>query len=456
MKSVIGLSHRKYKGLWWLPGSSERKLNGTLSYESGKGSILRLDDVLVEDMEYEYHEVILGDDRGNLITLVGCFRTGYTTHWSKYSNEFRQSTFRVSFFCLGFHFAKKNEIKFKSMTTKLSHLRNWLSITFKFSKREENEKEYILKVKKPPMKEIILKKFRLKIGGYVSYAHNQFDDSFKKHASITIDMTDETPLDKLHSIVYHLKNLLYLATSEEISILSMKGTKTSLEPYKTVEIFSPRILGEKNSTDRFSFIPVPIEYQEISERLEFYLQNWFDLIEKYEPMYELFFGTISERVNPISEFLSLSQALEAYHSRKFDNIIVSNGLFNSLLPHFLEIIEKIPQERQSEFRSKINFMNRKTLRRRTKELFKKHGGIFKIFIENKKGFISKFVDTRNYYTHYDPKAEMPVGIKEIPYLTEKLRFILMVILVYEMGFSQKQIAQIIHRHTRSRIRAIYG
>jgi hypothetical protein len=179
------------------------------------------------------------------------------------------------------------------------------------------------------------------------------------------------------------------------------------------------------------------------------------MIERYQPAYELLFGTISERVYPVNEFLSLSQALEAYHSRKFENRIVSDDLFNKPKSKFLRIINELPVEHRPEFQSKVEFMNRKTLRRRTKELFAKHHEIFKIFIENENDFTAKFVAARNYYTHYDPEMKKPVEIIEIPFLTENLRLMLMVILFKEMGLETEQIKQTIHRYCRNRIKAIY-
>jgi hypothetical protein len=449
------MGSKKYSGLWWLPTNPQNKISGTLSYECGQTPTLSLDGLFLEDTVDEYHEIILGDDRGNRITLVGCFRTNLAIHSFEESKEFKQSEFHVSFFCTGFHFATREELKFKSLTVCYSHLREWLRGVFDLSRWDENDDEYILRVKKPPVREIVLDRFSLRIGGYVSSKHGGYHDSFERYASITIDMTDEKPLDELFSIIYHLKNLLSLATSERISILTMSGKKKGPEHYERVEIFSSQTWGEKGSTERFAFCPVHIEYRMISDRLEFYLKNWFDTIEKYEPMYELFFGTLNERIYPVQEFLSLAQALEAYHCRKFENRIVADDQFMDQLPKFQRVIEEFPLEHRPEFQSKLEFMNRRSLRRRTRDLFGKHDRIFKIFIKEKEDFISKFVVTRNYYTHYEQGEEEPAGVMDLPFLTENLRFMLMVILFDEMGFEMEQIEQIIHRYCRGRIRAIY-
>lgn len=94
------MDSKKYSGLWWLPEKPERKISGTLSYERGKGSILSLDGAFLEDTEGEYHEIILGDDRGNIITLVSCFRTNFEIQRFEDSREFKHSEFHDFFLLL--------------------------------------------------------------------------------------------------------------------------------------------------------------------------------------------------------------------------------------------------------------------------------------------------------------------------------------------------------------------
>ena len=61
---------------------------------------------------------------------------------------------------------------------------------------------------------------------------------------------------------------------------------------------------------------MPIEFRQISENLEVLFCNWFSFIEKYAPVYQLFFDSMNEKVYPITEFLNLSQALEAIIAEK--------------------------------------------------------------------------------------------------------------------------------------------
>ncbi len=448
----------QYEGLWWLPVFPEKKIVGKLNYRFGESPILSLNGIFGEAHEYEFYQIILGDCKGNEITLVNCPRTNSSILW-KEGKEYKQSEFHVSYMCKGFHFAKREDIQFSRISVKYSHLRNWLGTrVFRFSTEEETQEEYVLKVKKPPTNEISLKNFKVSIIGVVSGSRGRFDDTFERTALVVVDPTEIGHYENLFKIIYHLKNFLSLATGEAISILSITGEIPNItgERPEKIEIYSFQTKGENNSKDHFSYNPVPVEYKDISEKMQFYLKNWFEIINSFEPTYELYFGTMNTKSSPVSEFLSLSQAIEAYSHRTLKNEIIDDGLFEQHASRLREIIREYPVESQPDFENRLKYMNRKSLRRLTKELCQKYDTIFKVFIENEQDFIQKFVDARNYYTHYDLEAKGRVNVlTELPFLTEKLRFMVRTILFRELGFEDKYLERVIRIYSIGRITAIY-
>lgn len=63
-----------------------------------------------------------------------------------------------------------------------------------------------------------------------------------------------------------------------------------------------------------------------------------------------------------------------------------------------------------------------------------------MFIENKNTFIEKVVDTRNYQTHHDEDLkEHSASGKELYHLTQKLKILLEICLLTELGFSSDEI-----------------
>jgi hypothetical protein len=444
----------EYGGLWWLPENPEKPIHGKLTYERGKRTILSLDGAFQE--EEDFYEVILGDSYGKRITLINCLRTEFEEIFIEGSGKYERSEFVISIFFVGYHFAKKEDIKFTRLHVRYSELEEWLGERpFRFERRENEEglSEHTLRFTMPKVKEINLEGFKIRIGYGVTQGGDRWrKPKFETNAGVSIEVSDEMHVDEFLSIAYHIKSFLTLGTGNEVSMLTVSGQKEETDG--TVEIFynvSERIPVEKLFPPPF----FPFGYKAISERPKFYLQNWFRIAENIEPTYDLFFGTIyNPYLYPNNEFLSLAQALESYCSRTFDNNIMPNDLFEELLSQMLEIISGIPQEYRLQFEPKVKYgMNRKSLRTKLKELFEKYSDLFKLFVDDRDGFIGKVVDTRNYYTHYSPELEERAAeLTEIPFLSQDLRFILFVVLLKEIGFDDKSTEQALTRYMRFRIR----
>jgi len=72
--------------------------------------------------------------------------------------------------------------------------------------------------------------------------------------------------------------------------------------------------------------------------------------------------------------------------------------------------------------------------------------IFKLFSDKDK-FIKTIRDSRNYYTHYDSKLiSKAIKGSELFYLTEKLKIILIALILKESGFHREQIEQLFDRN----------
>ena len=66
--------------------------------------------------------------------------------------------------------------------------------------------------------------------------------------------------------------------------------------------------------------------------------------------------------------------------------------------------------------------------------------LLNFFIEDRKSFIEKVVNTRNYLTHHsEDLKERAVKGEDLYYLTQKLKICLETCLLNEMGFSLKNI-----------------
>jgi hypothetical protein len=446
----------EYYGQWWLPEKPENKVSGKLNFECGKSPTLSLDGIFGNVYETNFYDIILGDSLGVEITLVSCFPSGASILRRNF-REYKKSEYHVSFLCTGFHFAKRQEITFRKISAKYSHLRDWLGPSiFSFSDHKDVDQEHIVRIKKPSGKEVVLDGIKLRMGGSVDQSYGLYHDSSIRSASVQIEATGEMHLDSLFLILFHIRNFISLATGERVSVLTLTGEKTDPKPYGGIEIFSRQTLGEKGSEDRFAFNPVPIAYKEVSEQLSSYIENWFKMIRRIEPAYQLFFGNLYRNEYPVNEFLGYVQAIEAYHCRTFENTIIDPSLFAKSKAHFLRIVDEFLMEYASDFKTKIEYMNTRSLRSRLRELLNKYSYLSEMIAENPESFIGQVVDTRNYYTHYDPKSEAKVtDTDRIFFLKDSLRLLLTAIFLDEIGFNEAQIKRTVQIYSIHRTKAIY-
>jgi hypothetical protein len=279
---------------------------------------------------------------------------------------------------------------------------------------------------------------------------------FEAKAWVSIEASHQIHVDEFLSIAYQFKNFLSIATGNEVTILDIIGQREKAEVFENIQIFHQ--IGERLSTQKlFSEHFFPFNYPLISEHIETYLQNWYNLAKNLEPTYDLYFGTIyNPYLYPTHEFLSFAQGLESYCSKKFENNILPDKLFTKLLSKILEIVNELPEKFQKQLTPKAQYeLNRKSFRTKLKKLFKEQGNLFKFFIADPNDFIRKVVDTRNYYTHYSPTLEdRAVKVNNIPFLSQELRYVLIAILLKETGLDDSMIKNALRRYYQFRIRPI--
>jgi hypothetical protein len=303
----------------------------------------------------------------------------------------------------------------------------------------------------PKAKEIVLEKFEISISYDFSEGMDLRKPKFETNAWIFIEVSKKEHIDKLLSIAYHIRNFLSLGVGDKISILAIEGKIKNTEEYKRIQISCH--IDEEISEEKVFLPPfMPFQYISISKHPEFYLKNWFNIAGNFEPTYDLFFGTMyNPHLYATNEFLSLVQAIESYQSRTINNDVLPQNSFSEQLSQILNVINGLPKKYREHFQIKAKCMNRKSLREMMKELFEKYEKFFKPFINDKTRFIRKIVDTRNYYTHYDKNSERNVVKPEyIPLISQKLQFILIIILLKEIGFEDEFVVQALQRYMRFR------
>jgi len=146
----------------------------------------------------------------------------------------------------------------------------------------------------------------------------------------------------------------------------------------------------------------------------------------------------------------MTQAIEAYHRHKFEGKYLSDKDYKPIYNRFKEIIKVLDIEDsfKDALKSKLKYGNEYSLRKRLKDLFVKYRDITQNFIKDEDNFVNRIVDTRNYLTHYDKKLKNIAEGRDLYRITQKLKKILQICLLSELGFIKEEIQSMFLRDKR--------
>ena len=453
----------EYKGIWWLPDNPKKQILGMLRFVPGEGAVLDLMGSFVKlkstNVSFE-PEIILGTSSdGKNITLHKCV----LTNESDSSSGFPTSSFYANVVFIGWNFTKPEELKFKSFFVNYPYFEEWSKIGV-FSYRRESEeksKQYKVKYEVPEPVKAKVDNFKISFDHNLNISGDWLREVNLKHVTfIKIEPDGELHFEEYQDILYHLQNFLSLATTRVIYPLSIVA-KT--EQYKRVSTFSKgevryppieifyNVIGKVDLSKKLTHHDMLFTFRDISGQFETYLQNWFDKAELLKPVYDLFFGTLYKPSMYLEvQFLSLIQAVESYHRRRFGGKYLSDEDYKEVCD---TLVNAIPDRAEGGFKdslkNRIQYGNEFSLRTRLRRLFDsdEYREILSEFAENKNAFIGEMVDTRNYLTHHEGKEKAAIGEELDPFI-QKLKILLEICLLTELGFSSEEIKKLFSRNMR--------
>lgn len=451
----------EYKGIWWLPDKPDKEVTGTLRFTPVGGAILDLIGSFqdIENMNKKLKpEIILGvSSNGKNITLYKCFETKSSFNFS----GFQTSSFYADLVFIGAHFQKSEDIKFKSIFVHYLHLDEWVNISGFDIKHLWEEKEVIIKYKLPePFRADINDGLKIYINfqfTWQSFSFVQKETTIKQKTEIKIETSEDKSFEDYRKIIYHIQKFLTLGIMEPVHPLAITGlteaNKETIEDethYPPVEVYYKLPYFPKGYNpllpDNMLFT-----FKDISNRFESFLRNWFEKIDLLEPVYNLYFATLyNPHMYLEHRFLNLIQAIESFHQHTNEGKYLSDEDYNMVYNALVTAIpEGIKSDLKDRLREYLKYGNEFSLRKRLKEIFDKYQEIIDRFIEDKKTFIEKVVNTRNYLTHHDKDLKKRAANGEDLYhLTQKLKMCLEICLLTELGFSSEEIKALYSRNRR--------
>ena len=462
-----------FKGDWWLPDTPECRVRGEVSYVPGEGVTLVLEGHLVEEEKPKFGspkfinpEIILGfSTTGQEVTLRKCLQIGARQDLFA---DIHETTLRATMMFVGCHFFSEETVRFHGFTVQYANLNYWMNR--RGISTDYKDGVYIAKCFQPEDTKFEVGDLMVSFSIGVSFLDNMESINIVEKGLVKTWSDKELPADEHIQFLKHIQDFLTFAmlkptlplriegfTDTKIEILSNgKENHVPIGVYYPVAARIPKP-SKVHPNDMLFILPT------IETKIQDLVQKWIARSEVLQPVYNLYFSTLyNPQVYSELKFLTLAQAVETYHRRVFGGKYQSDEQYLEGL--YRTLVSALPADLEKDFRDslkngKLRYANEYSFRKRLELLTANVAEtVLLTFIvdgNRQKEFAQKVSDTRNYLTHYSPELkDQSAGTgKEYFELTDKLKVIIEICLLQELGFEVDTIQQLIKkRHYEAYLR----
>jgi hypothetical protein len=382
-----------YHGRWWLADNPNDKISGVLRLYKKGGIRLHLIGMFMDDsseslgLHFADHDIILGElVPGNVpVTLIYCKERQRESPYIHNTAEAAVQRFKAEHLLFGHHVDKIESLKFTSFEFSTTYLVDWVNsrqIDIKFEGKNAvvSTLPKTNSIVKGEDYEIIITSWAsTSLGG--NYNSTQYTSvEVKLSQAIGVEVFKERFQNPILDLIQFGSSFL-----NSITFMNVKFNDLN-DSHKLIST---------SEFDQISRETEPIKHYALFRLSDFeatwdtFIINWLKFHNKAQHIFRLYFDSMHIGFQfPVTKFLNIIQAIESYHSEREEN-------------------------------EDIN------LRIRLNELFEESNGLFSKTVQNKETFITKCMDTRNYYTHYNVKKRIKAASGlELEALTNSLRLLL--------------------------------
>jgi hypothetical protein len=412
----------EYRGHWYLPENPERKVPGTVRFDSARGITLELLQALRESPGTSLDEVykpplILGvSDNGTRMTLFQTVQTGRAS-----SREEDPTFFYANYLFLGNHFYSKPEIRFSSLSVNFTYFEEWMGHA-PFRYRSTTFEKVAAHYSPPEEVEATVREIEaiVTIHSELGRAGDGLRSIEWIHTGLlTIKPTEPKDVAWYRRVLDSLQKFMTLLVgkpvyprlvsawthTDEPDEMTLDRTKTSSVTLFFHQEFRtptpPRRSAHQSTIMEDILVPLP----SIQEDLSQVLNAWFEEAERLDLVYEVFFGTLyNTSAYPRSQFLSLTQAAESFHRiTKFGKYVRQDKYKEFSYAMKAAIPEAAPDALKNKLRSLFDFGNEYSLRNRIEDLTNSFPG--REIIKKNPNLVKQVVETRNSFTHLSKNSK---------------------------------------------------
>jgi hypothetical protein len=443
----------EYSGLWWLPGNPDNRVAGSLSFTDEDGITLQLIGSFGEIDSFQStkaHPLVLGlSTGGKKITLTDCVATSKKISMPGFFIE----GYRASFCFVGGHFQEANELRFRRLVVRYSHLPDWVRMSGFSGNLEEHKVEIVYELPQEVKAETSKGTISLSFSGQTT-GDGIERMNIEQSVWLEVEIVEELELQTLfRQYISALQNFLTLATTKPNSIIELQvfSPLVYIERQNDERIETPIqvLFRQKYSKDLPHKLLIPDDMlfalEDVFDDFEVVMENWLNIAQELDSVCNRFFGVqYTPRMYMQNEFLNIVQAVESYHRRRMKNEVQPRTEYKRRIE---TILSRVDTQDSDWLKEVLAHSNEPRLEERLNELLEKVHAVVSPIIDDTAIFAKKVKDTRNYLTHFDKRLERKAARgAELYWLTRKLSYVLQACLLLEIGLSLDKCANLVHRN----------
>ncbi|MBC7936368.1 MAG: hypothetical protein H7Y86_13540 [Rhizobacter sp.] len=422
------------QGFWSPTMDMEKSYSGILKMDGGE---IDLELLGCEDFPPGKFIIHGLTSKGKKITLYNC----YPFSRSRSTPGFPTATVSATHYFEGDHLFK-TDFNFSLVEFKVTFLDIWLDVGgFKSFDKIENPYSVSLTYELPETIQLF-KNDLIEISIIFNYYAPSFkpthECNIRQECLIQIKHKQTFNLEELWTYINVIKSFFTLAYFSEVNIENVMLVKDEISLNLKYLNRNPSELDTKRHRRHFLF-----EYNEIKTSLATVFEKWFNICDQLEPVISLLLEVFKEgsKMNE-NYFLNIMYGIESFHRRLRSNAKRPQVEFDQIIK---DILESSPTGHQEWLKEKLAFANEPSLKERLEILFSEVSPsiLSHLFPQHEK-LIIQAKNTRNYFTHYSSSLKKKaLDGKELYHLSERLKLLLLVLLLKETGFDDIQTSKIV-------------
>jgi hypothetical protein len=181
-----------------------------------------------------------------------------------------------------------------------------------------------------------------------------------------------------------------------------------------------------------------LEFSDIRRSLENVITNWDTLHVEIRQVIDILIMEYNNySLSSEVRFLNVARAIETFHRKRRS----SDKKDEELTKVVKDIQKSIPKKYKEKFANSLNFIHEQTLRDRLAALYNELKDETKEKLSLDADWITYFVKSRNYYTHFGTMNNKVLKGDDLRELSNKVRGLLYVLVAKELGINEKILAK---------------